>query len=76
MFEVEQADLEHKLYIMGYEDGEDERVSLHVKKDAVFVEDGVETQIAPWDRQFASKSLGQRAMAIFAGPMMNFVLAI
>ncbi len=76
MFEVEQADLEHKLYIMGYEDGEDERVSLHVKKDAVFVEDGVESQIAPWDRQFASKSLGQRAMAIFAGPMMNFVLAI
>ena len=40
--------------------------------DAVLVEDGFETQIAPYDRQFASKTLGQRTMAIFAGPMMNF----
>src|SRR5699024_3834346 len=34
------------------------------------------TQIAPYDRQFASKSVGQRGMQLFAGPMMNFVLAI
>lgn len=36
---------------------------------------GKETQIAPLDRQFGSKTVGQRALAIFAGPMMNFVLA-
>ncbi|HLR42196.1 MAG TPA: RIP metalloprotease RseP, partial [Pseudogracilibacillus sp.] len=35
-----------------------------------------ETQIAPYDRQFASKTVGQRAMQLFAGPMMNFILAI
>ena len=48
---------------------------INILPDAVLVEDGVETQIAPYNRQFASKTLGQRTMAIFAGPMMNFVLA-
>ncbi|HEY4553173.1 MAG TPA: RIP metalloprotease RseP [Bacillaceae bacterium] len=75
--EVESADLEHGLYIKGYEDGEDEVLKTYsLSREAVIVEDRTETQIAPWDRQFASKKLGARAMTIFAGPMMNFVLAI
>ena len=49
--------------------------SFSIHREAVIVENGVETQIAPYDRQFPSKSLGHRAMTIFAGPMMNFVLA-
>ena len=49
--------------------------TFHILPNAVLVEDGIESHIAPYDRQFASKTLGQRAMAIFAGPMMNFVLA-
>jgi len=74
---VEDADLEHNLFIKGYveEDTEGNLLVFPVKKDAVFVENGIETQIAPYDRQFASKSLGQRTLAIFAGPAMNFVLA-
>ena len=44
-------------------------------KEAVIVENGVENQIAPFDRQFASKSLGHRFLTIVAGPAMNFVLA-
>src|SRR5690606_9325350 len=36
---------------------------------------GEETQIAPLDRQFLHKPVGKRAMAIFAGPLMNFALA-
>src|SRR5690606_25960112 len=32
-------------------------------------------QIAPIDRQFGGKTVGQRAMAIFAGPLMNMLLA-
>jgi regulator of sigma E protease len=75
--EVESADLEHDLIIRGYEDGDDEHLqTFSIHREAVIVDQGQETQIAPWDRQFASKTLGQRAMAIFAGPMMNFVLAI
>ncbi|MCM3110118.1 RIP metalloprotease RseP [Lederbergia lenta] len=75
--EVESADLEHDLFIKGYEEGEDEQLqTFAISREALIVEDQVETQIAPWDRQFASKKLSARAMTIFAGPMMNFILAI
>ncbi|EWG11992.1 RIP metalloprotease RseP [Cytobacillus firmus] len=77
IIEVEDADIEHSLVIKGYVEGEeDESIQIFkVSRSAVLVEDGTETLIAPYDRQFASKTLGQRTMAIFAGPMMNFVLA-
>ncbi|RFU71383.1 RIP metalloprotease RseP [Peribacillus saganii] len=77
IIDVEAADLEHKLRIEGYEEGDDNSLrSYSLLPDAVVVEDGVPTQIAPYNRQFASKTLLQRTMAIFAGPMMNFILAI
>jgi len=77
IMEVEYADLEHELFVKGFLEGNDEEVMKRysILPNAVIVEDGVETQIAPYNRQFASKTLGQRTMAIFAGPMMNFVLA-
>jgi regulator of sigma E protease len=46
-----------------------------VNEPAFFVVDHQEIQIAPYHRQFVAKTLGQRAMTIFAGPLMNFVLA-
>ncbi|WP_428908630.1 RIP metalloprotease RseP [Niallia sp. Krafla_26] len=77
VLEVEYADIEHDLMIKGYMDGDEEEKlrSFQILDNAVLVEDGIESQIAPYDRQFASKTVGQRAMAIFAGPMMNFILA-
>ncbi|OCA83805.1 RIP metalloprotease RseP [Pseudobacillus wudalianchiensis] len=75
VIEVETADLEHQLVIRGYEDGEEELKTFPIHREAVMLEDGIESQIAPWDRQFASKTLGQRSMAIFAGPLFNFILA-
>ncbi|MGD6942127.1 RIP metalloprotease RseP [Cytobacillus gottheilii] len=77
IIEVEEADLEHKLFIKGYVEGEDEELlqTFSINRKAVIIEDSLETLIAPYDRQFASKTLPQRTMAIFAGPMMNFVLA-
>ncbi|MGP4068011.1 RIP metalloprotease RseP [Halobacillus sp. B29] len=76
VIEVERADLDHRLMIEGYEIDEDERLAFEVDPKAMFVMDEKETQIAPYDRQFASKSVPQRAMQLFAGPLMNFVLAI
>jgi regulator of sigma E protease len=78
IIEVEKADIEHDLFIKGYEEGDDDTQlkSFPISKSAVLVENGTETQIAPYDRQFGSKTLGQRTMAIFAGPMMNFLLAM
>lgn len=74
--EVEYADIEHDLVIKGYEEGDNEHLqTFHISKSAKIVENGTETLIAPYDRQFAAKTLPQRTMAIFAGPMMNFVLA-
>jgi regulator of sigma E protease len=75
--EVEMADIERDLVIKGYpEDDQEQLTVFKVDAKAVIVENGVESQIAPIDRQFGSKTLAQRTMAIFAGPMMNFVLAI
>ncbi len=76
IIEVERADFEHELYIEGYE-GDDGRLQRFELSDpAYIVIDREEVQIAPYDRQFGSKTLGQRAMAIFAGPLMNFILAL
>lgn len=74
--EVEKADLEHQLFIRGYEDGEETISTYNVSREAMIVENHMETQIAPYDRQFNSKKLSQRAMTIFAGPLFNFILAI
>lgn len=72
--EVERADLEKGLWIEGY-DEEERFVRINVSKTATIVENGNELKIAPFDRQFGSKSLGHRAMTIFAGPLFNFILA-
>ncbi|WP_312469325.1 RIP metalloprotease RseP [Neobacillus sp.] len=74
--EVEYADIEQELVIKGFPEDENENLrTFSINPKAVIIENGVESQIAPIDRQFGSKTLPQRFMAIFAGPMMNFVLA-
>lgn len=48
-----------------------------VHKDAFYVlPKGRRLQIAPYDRSFDSKTLWQRFITLFAGPCMNFLLAI
>ncbi|UJF35377.1 RIP metalloprotease RseP [Paenibacillus hexagrammi] len=71
---VDKIDLEHKLSLTIDVDGEQATYPIHPK--AMIVAKGTETQIAPIDRQFGSKTVGQRALAIVMGPVMNFVLAI
>ncbi|MDB5052051.1 MAG: metalloprotease RseP [Bacilli bacterium] len=70
---VEQIDLEKDLFVKLNVDREIVRFSVHPQ--AMMVNKGRETQIAPLNRQFGSKTVGQRALAIFAGPIMNFLLA-
>lgn len=71
--EVLRADLEQALIIELDVDGE--RTLYSVDPQAVIVSKNSSMQIAPKDRWFNSKTVGQRALAIFAGPMMNFILA-
>lgn len=75
MITVEEADLERDLYIRGYENEEDGIETFHVDDKADFIVDEQAVQIAPINRQFASKSVLDRVLAIFAGPFMNFILA-
>ncbi len=72
---VEKADLEHDLIIQAYTGEEEELQTFKVNDKAELVVDEQASQIAPWDRQFGSKKPSQKALAIFAGPAMNFVLA-
>ncbi len=71
--EVISIDMEHALKLQLDVDGEIQEYRIHPQ--AMLVSRGKQTQIAPKDRQFGSKTVGQRALAIFAGPLMNFILA-
>ena len=71
--EVEAVDLEKDLKLTLLVDGE--RETFAVAREAFIIARGNETQIAPIDRHFSSKTLPQRTMTIFAGPLMNFILA-
>lgn len=72
--EVEKSDLMKEMFIEGY-DEEERLVRYKVARNARIIENGKETFIAPFDRQFGSKTVGQRSMAIFAGPLFNFILS-
>lgn len=74
LLEVEEADLDKELYIKGY-DEEEQFIRIEVARDATIEENGKDTVLAPYDRQFGSKSIGHRFMTIFAGPLFNFILA-
>ncbi len=71
--EVISIDMENALKLQLDVDGEIQEYRIHPQ--AMLVSRGKQTQIAPKDRQFGSKTVGQRALAIFAGPLMNFILA-
>jgi regulator of sigma E protease len=71
--EVQSIDLEEALTLTLDVDGDSQQFKVHPQ--AMTVSKGQSVQIAPRDRQYGSKTVGQRAMAIFAGPLMNFVLA-
>lgn len=73
---VEHCDLEKDLYISGYEDDDGPLIRYDLDRKATYTTDGQDYQIAPLDRQFASKSVAARFMTIFAGPFMNLLLAI
>ncbi|MFU8793396.1 MAG: RIP metalloprotease RseP [Acholeplasmataceae bacterium] len=75
---VESFDLYGKefdpLYITIDTDGDVKRFS--VLRDAKYVmSEKREMWITPSEKSFENKTLGQRFMVIFAGPLMNFILA-
>ncbi|WP_283678683.1 RIP metalloprotease RseP [Lentilactobacillus sp. Marseille-Q4993] len=75
---VVKADLVDKLFIDGYENGDESELKHYVvDHDATIVEnDGTEVQIAPRDVQFQSAKLPNRMLTNVAGVFNNFILAI
>lgn len=71
--EIEWMDIEERMQLRLNVDGETQHLEIDRKAD--IITRGQELQVAPKDRQFRSKSVGKRALAIFAGPLMNFILA-
>lgn len=71
--EAQYIDLENELKLRLDVDGE--VTTYDVQPQAMMIKGTQQTQIAPKDRQFGSKTVGQRAVAILAGPVMNFILA-
>ncbi|MFC7392582.1 RIP metalloprotease RseP [Scopulibacillus cellulosilyticus] len=76
MITVDDADIEKDLVIRGYEQEDGEKFTYYLDRKADYVVDEQAYQIAPIDRQFGSKSILDRFLTIFAGPFMNFILAI
>ncbi|WP_442600910.1 RIP metalloprotease RseP [Paenibacillus sp. KN14-4R] len=72
--EVTNIDMERKLEVELLVGEHEAKYTIHPQ--AMMVTKGTETQIAPFNRQFGSKTVGQRAMSIVMGPVMNFLLAV
>jgi regulator of sigma E protease len=72
-FDLYGKDLE-SLYIEI--EAEDERIRYTVLRDAVYIiSEKRKMWITPSEKSFESKTLMQRFLVIFAGPLMNFILA-
>ncbi|MBD1371479.1 RIP metalloprotease RseP [Hazenella sp. IB182357] len=68
-----EADLEDGLYVQMETDQGEERFDLH-EQALIHYDQKNWIQVAPKDRQFGSKTVGQKAMTIFAGPLFNVIL--
>lgn len=76
-FEVSKVDLEHDLFIEGYQDNNEEVKRFKVNHDALMVEhDGTKVQIAPEDVQFQNAPVFKKLLTNAAGIVNNVILAI
>ncbi|XWL03299.1 RIP metalloprotease RseP [Macrococcoides goetzii] len=73
--EVTDSDFEDRLFIEGINQYTNEQVRYSVAHEAYFVREGDLIQIAPLERQFKNKKPWQKFLALFAGPLFNFILA-
>lgn len=77
--EAKEDELFIEVLASGDEDPRKQELNVEhfvVSREAmVYYKKDQEVQIAPYDRSFTNKKLGARFMTVFAGPMMNFILA-
>jgi regulator of sigma E protease len=72
-----EMDTEKDLFVTIVQDESGEQVRYPLHREAfIHFNKKNEMQIAPLDRQFGSKTVWQRALAILAGPVFNIILTI
>ncbi|SEH36221.1 regulator of sigma E protease [Fructobacillus pseudoficulneus] len=76
-FQVDQADLVDTMTVTGFRQSQPEKETLMVSPDALRIgEDGITTRVAPRPTWMESAPVWKRLLISFAGPAMNFILAI
>lgn len=70
---VVKVDIEKELFLLLEEHDQKYRFDPQA---IIHFDPKTEIQIAPIDRQFGAKTVGQKAMTIFAGPLFNILLTI
>lgn len=74
--ELDEFDLSDKLFVTGFTGNGEELETFKIRRDACVAFNGMEEQIAPLDRMFSAHSWWKKFLTLFAGPFMNFLLAL
>ncbi|MCK1975452.1 RIP metalloprotease RseP [Jeotgalicoccus huakuii] len=73
--EVIDSDISEEMYIRAHRLTDNQEVTYYFSEETYFVEDAELERIAPLSGRFESKSVWQRFLTLFAGPLFNFLLA-
>lgn len=73
--EVVSADIQKAMTVRAVRTYDDVETAYKIADEAYFVQDSELERIAPASARFESKSVMARFWTLFAGPLMNFVLA-
>lgn len=73
---VVKVDTEKELFLVLEDQAKNEKKYPFDPQAIIHFDPKTEMQIAPIDRQFGSKTVGQKAATIFAGPLFNILLTV
>lgn len=73
--EVVESDISEAMYVKGLKLNDNSEVSYRFSDECYFVENSELERIAPLSGRFETKSVWQRFLTLFAGPLFNFLLA-
>lgn len=73
--EVVESDISETMYVKGLKLNDNSEVTYRFSDECYFVENSELERIAPLSGRFETKSVWQRFLTLFAGPLFNFLLA-
>ena len=73
--EIVDSDISEQMYVTGLKLNDNSEVTYYFSDECYFVENSELERIAPLSGRFESKSVWQRFLTLFAGPLFNFLLA-